>query len=335
MKKFFKNLGLFVLLLVCAAPLIFVISWGAYELEQQYNVNAVDDDTVITSQVFTGSQIILPADYLYGNVTAMQRSARDVCFQFRFSYDPQDDGGTVSFITEAVIFDYSTGSSNVQTTITPTYLTVASQSFSVDDLPSSPFYVMIAAFNPFRDVYMAFSATTYDVSNIIGVTITPNFTQLTYFNFGSNSVVFNMTEIRYFNSDGDYFAFYVASPLTSSDFVSRTYYFETVLTSTDGYQQGYDAGYDFGYSRGTDFGYQSGLRAGRQLGYNNGFSDGVASANEYTFLGLIGAVIDAPLTAFVSLLNFEVFGFNMLNLLTGLFTLAVIIFIVRLVLGKG
>lgn len=333
-KNFFKNVGLFSLLLIISSPFVFLICWGAYELEQQYNVNAADDDTVITSQVFTGSQIILPATYTYGTLTTSV-SARDVSFRFRYSYDPDsnDTGGSCSFIVDASVLTYSSASTSPNfsnPTITENDLYISSYTVNVSDLPMENVYLNSTQLFGANDIFIGFKSTIFDVSKIIGVTITPS-----YQNMQFNLYSVNVLEVRYFDSDGGYFAFYIGSPLTADYFVSRTYYFETVLTGSDGYQQGYDAGYNFGYSRGTDFGYQSGLQTGRQLGYNNGYNDGVQSANQYTFLSLIGAVIDAPLTAFTSLLNFNILGFNMLNLITGLFTLAVIIFIVRLVLGKG
>lgn len=75
--------------------------------------------------------------------------------------------------------------------------------------------------------------------------------------------------------------------------------------------------------------------------YNNGFNDGyesgknygIANANKYSFLGLIGAIIDAPIKAFTGLFNFEILGFNMANFFLGLFTLCVIIVIVKFVMG--
>ena len=50
-------------------------------------------------------------------------------------------------------------------------------------------------------------------------------------------------------------------------------------------------------------------------------------------MSLIGSVIDVPVNAFTSLLNFEVLGVNLLAFITGLLTLAVVIFIVKLCIG--
>ena len=69
--------------------------------------------------------------------------------------------------------------------------------------------------------------------------------------------------------------------------------------------------------------------------YNQGKNDGIESANKYSFLGLISAVIDAPVRAFTSLFNFELLGVNLSAFMFGLLTLALIIFIVKLFLGGG
>ena len=69
--------------------------------------------------------------------------------------------------------------------------------------------------------------------------------------------------------------------------------------------------------------------------YNNGFNDGIKKGNDYSFLGLMSAVIDVPIKAFTSLLNFEILGINLSAFMFGLLTLALIIFIVKLFVGGG
>lgn len=77
-----------------------------------------------------------------------------------------------------------------------------------------------------------------------------------------------------------------------------------------------------------DSGYNRGFNDGKSVGYNLGLTDG----SDYSFLSLIGAVVDAPLNVFKSLFNFEILGFNLLAFITGLITLAIIIWIVKLIL---
>lgn len=91
-----------------------------------------------------------------------------------------------------------------------------------------------------------------------------------------------------------------------------------------GYKEGSQAGYDNAYSQL----YESRYNAG----YTQGKIDGIESANEYTFLGLLNAVFYAPLKAFVSMLNFEILGVNILTFVTALLTLAVVTTLIKVVL---
>lgn len=60
--------------------------------------------------------------------------------------------------------------------------------------------------------------------------------------------------------------------------------------------------------------------------FDNGNSD-------YSFFGLISAVIDVPIKALRGLLNFDILGVNMFAFVTSLFSLAVVLMIVKLLLG--
>ena len=105
----------------------------------------------------------------------------------------------------------------------------------------------------------------------------------------------------------------------------------------NGYKEGFSLGESTGYSKGESagqsVGYTNGYNAGQSDGYTTGFSAGVASANEYTFLGLMGSVIDTPIKAITSLLDFEVLGFNMSTFALSLLTICVILKIVSLISG--
>lgn len=94
------------------------------------------------------------------------------------------------------------------------------------------------------------------------------------------------------------------------------------------------ASYDLGFSDGQesvdtgsyyDYGYRQ--------GYAKGHTDGVAEHTDYSFLGLISAVVDAPIKAFSGLLEFKILGVNLKNFVLGLLTLAVIIIIIKIALG--
>lgn len=110
----------------------------------------------------------------------------------------------------------------------------------------------------------------------------------------------------------------------------------------EGYYKGYDAGEEVGYKNGEQVGYDSGYAEGDSVGYNrgydagynignaDGFTDGVASANEYSFAGLLGAVFDVPVQTFQGLFNFEILGINLSGFLLALLTLMIILAITKL-----
>ena len=116
---------------------------------------------------------------------------------------------------------------------------------------------------------------------------------------------------------------------------NRTYYMVDTISDSEQYRLGYDSGYSNGKDDYLNSGYQDGYNAGRVNGYNQGKQEGIASANEYSWLGLLGAVVDVPLQALSGLLGFEIFGINLLSLASGLFTLCIILFLLRIVFGGG
>ena len=103
---------------------------------------------------------------------------------------------------------------------------------------------------------------------------------------------------------------------------------------SDGYNDGYMNGKNDGYASGEKTGYQNGYKKGKTDGYNSGYSYGVRESNDYTFLGLISACIDAPISYFTSLFNFELLGFNLSSFFKVVFTICVIVTIIRLCFGR-
>lgn len=81
--------------------------------------------------------------------------------------------------------------------------------------------------------------------------------------------------------------------------------------------------------QGYNKGYQEGKIAGETIGYQLGTKD----QGDYTFMGLLGAVFDAPIQAFKGLLNFEILGVDMTSFVSSLFALAVIVVIIKISLG--
>ena len=90
--------------------------------------------------------------------------------------------------------------------------------------------------------------------------------------------------------------------------------------------------YDAGYIAGQDS-MQGAIENARQKGFAEAqamFDNGNA---DYSFFGLISAVIDAPIKAIRGLLNFDILGVNMFSFVTSLFSFAVVLMIVKFLLG--
>lgn len=106
------------------------------------------------------------------------------------------------------------------------------------------------------------------------------------------------------------------------------------LSDLPNFMSGSGLFFDDGYNLGYEEGYDSGDRAGYNRGYGVGFNEGQvdASSGNYTFLALIGSVLDAPISAFKGLLDFELLGVNMSSFVLAIMSLCVIIVIIRVVL---
>lgn len=93
-----------------------------------------------------------------------------------------------------------------------------------------------------------------------------------------------------------------------------------------------DKVYDAGFIAGQDS-MQGAIESARQRGFAEAqamFDNGNA---DYSFFGLISAVIDAPIKAVRGLLNFDILGVNMFAFVTSLFSLAVILMLIKFILG--
>lgn len=90
--------------------------------------------------------------------------------------------------------------------------------------------------------------------------------------------------------------------------------------------------YDTAYKAGQDS-MQGAIENARQKGFAEAAAMFNNGNNDYSFFGLISAVIDAPIKAIRGLLNFDILGVNMFSFVTSLFSLAVVLMIVKLVLG--
>lgn len=134
----------------------------------------------------------------------------------------------------------------------------------------------------------------------------------------------------------------------------------------NGYQSAskdfYNNGYNDGVVAGEKSGYNKGFTAGDAQGYNRGVEVG----GNYSFLGLFGAIFDAPIQALfggtttlpagttitdkngntttllssatvnrAGLLNFEIMGVNLSGFVLALFSLSILVVVIKFALGKG
>lgn len=120
----------------------------------------------------------------------------------------------------------------------------------------------------------------------------------------------------------------------SADGVHAIYFVMNDRSLLERFISGAGAAYDLGYQGGYNIGYDAGDEAGYNRGYGVGFNKGQADASSgnYTFLALIGSVLDAPISAFKGLLDFELLGVNMSSFVLAIMSLCVIIVIIRVVL---
>lgn len=123
-------------------------------------------------------------------------------------------------------------------------------------------------------------------------------------------------------------------------------YCTTPLSSTN-YSVGYDIALAYQGSNSSDYLYDVGFRDGAlsvdtqkyydegyRVGNNKGYADGQASQGDYTFFGLISAVVDAPLSVFKDMFDFEVLGMNLSSFLLSLFSVSLILCVVKLLIGR-
>lgn len=96
------------------------------------------------------------------------------------------------------------------------------------------------------------------------------------------------------------------------------------------------------YARGVDYGYNQGYKKANedkeiygQTQYNKGYAEGTEKGNKYTFTALMLSIVDVPVQTLYGLLNFEILGYNMLNFAMGLISLAVVLYIIRKLMGAG
>lgn len=133
-----------------------------------------------------------------------------------------------------------------------------------------------------------------------------------------------------------------------------------------GYQSASENYYNNGYNAGFSVGEKSGYNTGFSAGDAQGYARGIESANTYSFLGLFGAIFDVPIKAIfggtstlpagttitdsngntitlqstttvkrAGLLNFDIMGVNLSGFVLALFSLSILVVVIKFALGKG
>lgn len=97
----------------------------------------------------------------------------------------------------------------------------------------------------------------------------------------------------------------------------------------------YNSGFNDGYQEGNASGYQTGLNDGYQEGYTTGYIEAGNQSAVATsiFTGIINIAL-IPINFFLAIFNFEVFGINISSFVAGLLTIAVVVIIIRIILGN-
>lgn len=124
-------------------------------------------------------------------------------------------------------------------------------------------------------------------------------------------------------------------PADATDFLVPTAVDTLHITISAG-QNSYDSGFNAG-QLSVKQQYESRLQAERENARQKGFAEAQKMFDngntDYSFFGLLSAVIDAPIKAVRGLLNFNILGVNMFAFVTSLFSLAVILMLIKFILG--
>lgn len=211
--------------------------------------------------------------------------------------------------------------------------------------------------------------TSVNVNFVNGVLSVPDFTNISY-RYESNFS--NSDNLLVYASLNKSYKYYLQPNITQNDVsnffalidyrnykpLDNDFYVAGYNSASSGY---YDTGYKNGYSAGNTDGYNSGFTAGDAKGYQRGLND----SNNYTFLSLFGAIFDAPIQALFGgtqrlpagtkitdssgqtitlttdtivnrggMLNFDLMGVNLSGFVLALFSLSIIIIVIKFALAK-
>ena len=208
-----------------------------------------------------------------------------------------------------------------------------------------------------------------NVNFVNGVLSVPDFTNISY-RYDSNFS--NSDNLLVYASLNKSYKYYLQSNINQNDVskffglidyrnykpLDNDFYVAGYNSASSGY---YDNGYNDGYSVGNKEGYNKGFSAGDSAGY----ARGVENAGNYSFLSLFGAIFDAPIKAIfggtstlpagttitdsngntmilqstttvnrAGLLNFNLMGVNLSGFVLALFSISIIVVVIKFALAK-
>ena len=140
------------------------------------------------------------------------------------------------------------------------------------------------------------------------------------------------------NVYSSYFSFFLQSDYSDymshrCDLISAYDYFKY---QGDSYQVGYGVGQQVGYNNGYDVGYGNGRTDGYNIGLSDGkdigFNQGLAQGGDVSWFNLFTSWFDVPIQALTGLFNFELLGINLWSFLRAIFTVVVIVAVVKFIL---
>lgn len=232
----------------------------------------------------------------------------------------------------------------------------------VNGVHSSNYSVYFEVLN--QRVYDLGTATITNGYVTVGLTDKDKYLVESNFTNSENLLVFSKsnTSFKYYLqpniSQNDVYKFFALIDYRNYSPADNDFYVAGFNSASKGY---YDNGYKNGYSAGNTDGYKIGYTAGDSKGYQRGLSDG----GNYSFLSLFGAIFDAPIQALFGgtqrlpagtkitdssgktitltsdtvvnrggMLNFELMGVNLSGFVLALFSLSIIIVVIKFALAK-
>lgn len=232
----------------------------------------------------------------------------------------------------------------------------------VNGVHSSNYSVYFEVLN--QRVYDLGTATITNGYVTVGLTDKDKYLVESNFTNSENLLVFSKSNasFKYYLqpniSQNDVYKFFALIDYRNYSPADNDFYVAGFNSASKGY---YDNGYKNGYSAGNTDGYKTGYTAGDSKGYQRGLSD----SNNYSFLSLFGAIFDAPIQALFGgtqrlpagtkitdssgktitltsdtvvnrggMLNFELMGVNLSGFVLALFSLSIIIVVIKFALAK-